>query len=87
MFVEIVRVVPHKDYTVSVHFADGKVTRYDVSDKLDNGVFKALKDKSIFMTRCTILNDTLAWDVSGTQDPYSCIDIDPVTLYNSPEER
>lgn len=86
MFVKIVQVVPHEDYTVSVYFADGKVTRYDVSDKLDNGVFKALKDKSIFMTRCTILNDTLAWDVSGTQDPYSCIDIDPVTLYNLPEE-
>ncbi len=33
------------------------------------------------MERCTILNDTLAWDLSGTRDETNCIDIDPETLY------
>ena len=27
------------------------------------------------------MNDTLAWDLSGNNDPSECIDIDPVTLY------
>ena len=33
------------------------------------------------ITRCTVLNNTLAWDVSGRFDPYTCIDIDPMTIY------
>ena len=41
----------------------------------------AFKEKDIFMDTCTILNDTLAWDISGNRDETSCIDIDPETLY------
>ena len=29
-FPEIVQVVPHSDYTVSVYFSDGKIVSYDV---------------------------------------------------------
>ena len=78
---EIVQVVPHSDYTVSVYFVDGKIVVYDVKPKLSRGVFSALKDMNVFMNQCKIMNDTLAWDVSGTDDPTSCIDIDPDTLY------
>ena len=78
---EIVQVVPHKDYTVEVFFCDGKIVVYDVKPKLGKGVFSQLTDLSFFMDRCMILNDTLAWDVSGTGDPSSCIDIDPEMLY------
>ena len=78
---EIVQVVPHKDYTVSVYFVDGKIVLYDVKPKLDTGVFQALKDIEFFMSRCKIMNDTLAWDLSGANDPADCIDIDPETLY------
>ena len=78
---DIVQVVPHEDYTVSVFFCDGKIVRYDVKPKLDRGVFQRLKDISFFMDRCTILNDTLAWDLSGRMDETDCIDIDPDTLY------
>ena len=42
---------------------------------------RQLKDKDIFTNTCTILNDTLAWDVGGNRDETSCIDIDPETLY------
>ena len=35
---EIVQVIPHKDYTVSVYFVDGKIVRYDVKPKLGRGV-------------------------------------------------
>ena len=78
---EIVQVVPHSDYTVSVYLVDGKIVVYDVKPKLERGVFTALKDPEIFMNRCRIMNDTLAWDLSGKNDPTNCIDIDPDTLY------
>ena len=78
---EIVQVVPHRDYTVSVYFVDGKIVTYNVKSKLDSGVFKTLKDIDFFMNRCKIMNDTLAWDLSGNNDPTQCIDIDPETLY------
>ena len=79
---EIVQVIPHEDYTVSVYFVDGKIVRYDVKPKLGKGVFKALEDIEVFMERCTIMNDTLAWDIDGTNDAASCIDIDPDLLYS-----
>ena len=79
---DIVQVVPYDDYTVSVYFCDGKIVLYDVKPKLDKGVFKKLNNKTFFMERCKIMNDTLAWDVTGTNDPTSCIDIDPDYLYS-----
>ena len=78
---EIVQVVPHKDFTVSVYFVDGKIVIYDVKPKLERGVFSALKDPEVFMNQCKIMNDTLAWDLSGEGDATKCIDIDPETLY------
>ena len=62
-------------------FCDGKVVVYDVKPKLNQGVFIQLKDISLFMDRCTIMNDTLAWDIAGTGDTSKCIDIDPDTIY------
>ena len=79
---DIVQVVPHEDYTVSVFFCDGKTVLYDVKPKLGRGVFKQLTDLSFFMDRCTIMNDTLAWDLSGVRDDTNCIDIDPDMLYH-----
>ncbi len=78
---EVVQVVPHMDYTVSVYFSDGKIVLYDVRPKLKLGVFRVLEDVDIFMGHCKILNDTLAWDVLGNRDETACIDIDPETLY------
>lgn len=80
----IVQVIPFEDYTVDVYFEDGKITRYDVKPFLDKGVFKKLQDKKFFLERCTILNNTLAWDVDGTRNEFNCIDIDPDTLYELP---
>ena len=80
-FPEVVQVVPFPDHTVSVYFSDGKIVSYDVKPLLDKGVFRALQDMDIFINRCGIMNDTLAWDVAGDGDPTACIDIDPDTLY------
>lgn len=78
---EIVQVAPHDDHTVSVYFSDGKIVCYDVKPLLDKGVFRQLKDLDTFTDCCTIMNDTLAWDVNRNGDPSACIDIDPDTLY------
>lgn len=83
-FPEIVQVVPHPDYTVSVYFHDGKIVRYDMNPNLDKEVFAPLQDPQVFIRACTILNDTLAWDLSGSRDPEKCIDIDPDMLYSLP---
>ena len=32
---EIVQVVPHDDYTVTVFFCDGKIVQYDAAPKLE----------------------------------------------------
>lgn len=81
---EVIKVEPNMDYTVLVHFSDGKVVKYDVEPMLNREVFKPLKDKHLFVYACTIMNDTLAWDISGEKDEYDCIDIAPETLYALP---
>lgn len=78
---EIVQVVPHDDYIVTVFFCDGKIVTYNARLKLDQGVFQALKSISFFINNCKIMNDTIAWDLTGKNDPSECIDIDPDYLY------
>ena len=83
-FLEIVQVIPHKDFTVSVYFSDGKIVLYDAKPFLHTEVFSKVSDIDVFMESCTILNDTLAWDVAGDRNESECIDIDPDTLYSLP---
>ena len=70
--------------SVFVYFEDGKIVCYDMKNMLDKEVFKPLKDISIFVDACTVMNDTLAWDIGGNRDAGRCIDIDPDTLYELP---
>ena len=80
MFPKVVQVIPMKDYSVFVYFEDGKIVCYDMKNMLDKEVFKPLKDISVFVDACTVMNDTLAWDISGNRDASRCIDIDPDTF-------
>lgn len=84
-FPEIVQVIPHEDFTVSVYFSDGKIVLYDAKPLLHTEVFLPIKEIDVFMETCTILNDTLAWDVAGDRNVGECIDIDPDTLYSLEE--
>ena len=81
---KVVQVIPMQDYSVYVYFEDGKIVRYDMSQMLEKEVFRCLKEIEIFMNRCTVMNDTLAWDISGKWDNTTCLDIDPDTLYELP---
>lgn len=81
MFPKIVQVIPTEEYTVYVYFEDGKIVCYDAKPLLKKEGFAVLRETTFFMNACTIMNDTLAWDVSGNRDNTKCIDIDPDTLY------
>lgn len=87
MFPVVVQVVPFKDYTVYVYFEDGKVICYDAKGLLEKKAFASLNNLEFFMGRCTILNDTLAWDLNGDRNPSECVDIDPDTLYQLPQVK
>lgn len=86
-FPTVIQVVPQDDYTVYVYFDDGKIVLYDMSSKINKGVFKVLQNLSIFKNACTVMNSTLAWDISGTRDLSECIDIDVFTLYDLPSVK
>ncbi len=84
MFPKVVQVIPMKNYSVYVYFEDGKIVCYDMSHMIEKDVFRPLKNMDIFMNTCTVLNDTLAWDISMNRDTTTCLDIDPDTLYALP---
>jgi len=89
MFHKVVQVIPYEDYMVYVYFEDGKIVCYDARPLLLMKVFKPLEDINVFMNACTILNNTLAWDINGNRDETTCLDIDPEMLYelNQASER
>lgn len=84
MFSQVVQVIPMKNYSVYVYFEDGKIVCYDMTKMIEKEVFQPLKDIHVFINTCTILNDTLAWDLQGNRDSSQCLDIDPDTLYELP---
>ncbi len=86
---KVIQVVPYSDYKVFVYFEDGKIVCYDARPLLDKVVFEPLKNLDFFINACTVLNDSLAWDVSGSRDVTKCLDIDPEMLYSleQTEER
>ena len=78
----VVQAIAGPDYTVYAYFSDGAIKRFDAKSLIEKGgVFSILKDKAFFSERLTVLNDTIAWDVSGDFDPTKCIDIDPFVVY------
>ena len=83
-FPEVVQVIQHENYTVEVYFQDGKIVLYDMKPNLDKGLFRRLMAIQVFMETCTVMNDTLAWDIDGMRDASKCIDIDPEMLYELP---
>lgn len=81
MVPKVVQAVPTEEHTVYVYFEDGKIVCYDVKPLLEKEVFAVLREVEYFKRICTIMNDTLAWDISENRDNTTCIDIDPDTLY------
>ena len=78
----IVQVIPQEDFKVICYFDDGIIKMFDVKPFLNKGIFKKLSDIEVFKETCTVLNNTLAWDLEGNFDPYNCIDLDPESIYS-----
>ena len=79
---KLFQVFPTDDYKVYLYYDNGEIKLYDCGWVLkESGVFAGIHDIKIFKELCTIMNGTLAFDVSRTRDPYSCIDICPDTVY------
>jgi hypothetical protein len=78
----IVQVVPTKNYIVYVFFDNGIIKEYSMKEDIEKGgIFYKIKEISIFIDCCTIMNNTLAWDLTGKRDNENCIDICPDTIY------
>ncbi|MDR2661537.1 MAG: DUF2442 domain-containing protein [Treponema sp.] len=55
---------------------------YDAKPLLKSGtVFAPLLDIKTFKKKLSVINDTVAWDMTGDRDPRKCIDIDPFTIF------
>lgn len=82
MIRKVVQVHPVRDFKVYVYFDDGTIKLYEVQPLIaKGGIFQQISAEIDFMEKCTVLNGTLAWDLSGRFDPSQCIDIDPETIY------
>lgn len=91
-FPSVVQVVPYEDFSVDVYFIDGKIVKYDMlpfinEGKEKNNIFAKIADIDTFMAKCTVMNETLAWDIGGNRDTYNCIDIDPLEIYDNPKTK
>lgn len=81
---KVLQAVAGENFTIYLYFSDGSVRLYDAKPVLERGgVFEPMRDKNFFREHLTVLNDTAAWDVNGDFDPCSCIDLDPIELYES----
>lgn len=84
LFPVVVQAVAGEGFTVYAYMLDGTVRRVDVSALVEQGgVFERLRDRNFFETALTVLNDTVAWDLSGNYNSAECIDIDPFTVAES----
>ncbi len=73
MFFAVTDVTPLNDYTLRLKFKNGEEKVFDMKPYLETGIFKALKDESIFKT-VKVSFDTVEWANEA--------DIDPETLYH-----
>lgn len=84
IFPVVLQAIPGPDYTVYAYMLDGTVRKVSVKHLIEQGgVFEKLKDPDFFKNALTVMNDTVAWDLSGRFDPSDCIDIDPFTVADS----
>ncbi len=84
MIPKVVQAMAGQDFSVYAYFHDGTVRLLDASSLVrKGGVFAPLRDTDFFRDRLTVINDTVAWDIDGTRDPCTCVDLDPCELYES----
>ncbi len=81
---EVLQAVAGNELTVYVYLNDGSVRLCDIKPLIKTGgLFEKLKDRDFF-EKVTVMNKTVAWDLSGVRDPCNCIDLDPYMLMECP---
>ncbi len=73
MHFAVTEVTPLTEYMLRLKFKNGEEKVFDMKPYLDIGIFKTLKDETIFKT-VKVSFDTVEWANEA--------DIDPETLYN-----
>lgn len=85
LFPEVLQAVAGDDFTVYAYMNDGTVRLLDMKPLIERGnLFEKLRNRDFFES-VTVMNNTVAWDLSGKRDPYNCIDIDPFTVWECQE--
>ncbi len=72
MYIGVSAVEPLDNYTLHLTFENGEEKLFSMKPYLDKGVFKVLRDETLFK-QATVTFDTVCWN--------DMIDIDPETLY------
>ena len=81
IFPAVLQAVAGTDYTVFAYMNDGTIRKVSLKNLIgQGGVFEKLKDDEFFRNALTVMNDTVAWDLSGKFDPANCIDLDPFMI-------
>lgn len=83
MLKRVIQVNPDQDFIVHVYFSDGKIKLFNMKPYLNRGVFAQFSDLDNFLNKCTVMNGTLAWDLSEKYDPSNCVDIDHEVIYST----
>ena len=82
---KVLQVYPTDDYCIYAYFNDGSVRLFDAKHLIKPGtVFEPLLDINYFKSTLSVINDTIAWDFDGTRNPRTCIDIDPLVVFEQP---
>jgi hypothetical protein len=68
MYPSVKRVIPDKDYVLSIVFENGETGQLDMKPMLDFGIFQRIKDHDTFR-RVRVSFDTIAWDCGVDLDP------------------
>jgi hypothetical protein len=77
----ILQVYALPNFSVYLYFDDGKIKKFDAAELVKQGVFQQLANAEVFVKTCTVLNHSLAWDMTGRRDPHDCLDLDAENLY------
>ena len=78
----VLQAVPGDNFTVYAYCNDGAVRLVDVKPMIAlGGVFAPLADADFFRDRLTVLNDTVAWDMTGDRDTTACVDLDADQIF------
>ena len=80
----VVQAIAGDGYIVYAYFNDGTVRLVNVAPLIDKGgVFSQIASHEAFHNMLTVMNGTVAWDITGNRDASTCLDLDPISIYEA----